>query len=919
MRSIIFSALAWLIVISPSAFSQNLWEEVDSPELDGHGLTSLVPWGDGVRAFFGPGDYGDGGSYWFDSINGRDWAEREGVTRYELDVTARLQSLTSGRSNFGAQVDDFLVGGDPYPAGMKTLEVVYVSSIGKRKAVITEYDYLGLPSSGHELLDGTETSANLTIESATYFYDDPLPLSKVCDAVEFLGQVVTVGAGMSYNSDRSALAHFDASSWIIDDQSWHSYYDGSLEFVAQGNGACVVVESLDDYYYDESTVYWSDNLSNWSEIDFSLNLDYSEEITIHSLKFLNGKFVAVGEIFDYSDSEGSFLASSDDGQNWTPLVFPGFEGLRAVDYNGAQWCAVGEDGLVLESTDGTFWSQRPDSGMDLVSLIYAGGRWVVAREQGGIYSSNDLATWVLQSRDAGPFLAKTTTAVVASDGWKFWVSDISSPGMPDVVQQPSDTVILPGSTATLTVVASGDETLTYQWYVGASGDETSPVAGASNTSFTTPPLTSTSQYWVRVTNALAYDDSAPAVVTVATQPVITTQPEGLIFNMGSNTRTSVTAEGGGLSYQWYLGLPGDTNEPLPGKTKNYLYPPEDEPGSFTYWVRVTNLAGSVDSQGVSVEVLPVLPVIYDQDLGSTVQAYEYKSYFVSATGPDRSYQWYQGESGDTSVPIDGTYSFYSPDTDHVGHFQYWVRVSNAAGFVDSATINHTVEPAPPLIRSQSGDFYVDPGMNVYLSVSAQPYNDLSYQWYEGERRDTSAPIDRTSSSYYPDTDTVGVQHYWVRVTNPYGSVDSRTFAITVRPSNYTQWAEGNELPTDGTGLGAVGASALGDGVSNLEKYALGLLATDSSHWQVQHHWYDDPGSGERYAAIWVRTLQNLPDIAVGADESENFTDWSASTVATGLVLDHGDGTVSREFRASQPISVCSACFLRARLEYLPEP
>jgi hypothetical protein len=206
---------------------------------------------------------------------------------------------------------------------------------------------------------------------------------------------------------------------------------------------------------------------------------------IRSLRFLSGQFVIVGDIYNYYSIIDSFIASSVDGEVWTLVRLSGVEGLRDINLNGSQWCAVGEDGLVLESSDGAFWNQRPDSGMDLVKVLYAGGRWVVTDEKGGIHTSVDLETWVLQSEQAGLFLTKTSTSLVASDGDRFWVSLFASPGMPDVTGQPEGDVILPGDTVTLSVIAEGDESLTYQWYEGLSGDVSNPLSGAIGTRYTT--------------------------------------------------------------------------------------------------------------------------------------------------------------------------------------------------------------------------------------------------------------------------------------------------------------------------------------------------------------------------------------------------------------------------------------------------
>jgi hypothetical protein len=53
----------------------------------------------------------------------------------------------------------------------------------------------------------------------------------------------------------------------------------------------------------------------------------------------------------------------------------------------------------------------------------------------------------------------------------------------------------------------------YQWYIGASGVTTAPIAGATSPSLTVTPASTTS-YWVRLTNACGTLDSTAATITV---------------------------------------------------------------------------------------------------------------------------------------------------------------------------------------------------------------------------------------------------------------------------------------------------------------------------------------------------------------------------------------------------------------------
>jgi len=55
-----------------------------------------------------------------------------------------------------------------------------------------------------------------------------------------------------------------------------------------------------------------------------------------------------------------------------------------------------------------------------------------------------------------------------------------------------------GGTASMSVTATGTSPLTYQWYHGLSGDTSAP--GSTSTSFTTPALTQSERYWVKITN-----------------------------------------------------------------------------------------------------------------------------------------------------------------------------------------------------------------------------------------------------------------------------------------------------------------------------------------------------------------------------------------------------------------------------------
>src|SRR5947207_1513406 len=124
---------------------------------------------------------------------------------------------------------------------------------------------------------------------------------------------------------------------------------------------------------------------------------------------------------------------------------------------------------------------------------------------------------------------------------------------PSITQQPQSQPVSPGQTATLSVAAIGSPPLSYQWYLGQSGDSSQPIGGATSASYTTGPLSSTVSYWLLVSNSADSASSATAVINVLTPPLIPPPPQSQPVSPGQTASLSVAAIGSPpLSYQWYL-------------------------------------------------------------------------------------------------------------------------------------------------------------------------------------------------------------------------------------------------------------------------------------------------------------------------------------------------------------------------------
>jgi hypothetical protein len=85
-------------------------------------------------------------------------------------------------------------------------------------------------------------------------------------------------------------------------------------------------------------------------------------------------------------------------------------------------------------------------------------------------------------------------------------------------------------------------------------------------------------------------------------PTISGQPAGTTVNAGQSATLSVSAAGSGpLIYQWYKGLKGNTSNPVSGATASTCTTSALN-ASASYWVRITNSCGSIDSDAALVTV-----------------------------------------------------------------------------------------------------------------------------------------------------------------------------------------------------------------------------------------------------------------------------------------------------------------------------
>ena len=266
---------------------------------------------------------------------------------------------------------------------------------------------------------------------------------------------------------------------------------------------------------------------------------------------------------------------------------------------------------------------------------------------------------------------------------------------PDISSIAGGGTINYGSRTTLSATITGSSPRTHQWYEGTAPDTSTPV-GTNQSTFQTPNITAEHKYWLKVTNECGDDVSATITVkpTECDDANITTEPLSQRIQPNQTATLDVVATGTApLKYDWYEGERGTTTKKVGTNSPQFKTPALT--ANTTYWVRVSNLCGSDDSQAavITVGTQCVQPAISQQPASAELSVGSKALLHVSATGDTPiAFQWYEGEAPDGTKPIAGaTSAVYEPGPfTTAGAFKYWAKATNACGSANSNTATITV-------------------------------------------------------------------------------------------------------------------------------------------------------------------------------------------------------------------------------------
>jgi uncharacterized repeat protein (TIGR01451 family) len=327
---------------------------------------------------------------------------------------------------------------------------------------------------------------------------------------------------------------------------------------------------------------------------------------------------------------------------------------------------------------------------------------------------------------------------------------------------PASITNCPGTPASFSVSASGTG-LTYQWFKGASA-----LSGQTATSFSIGSVSANDAgtYSVVVSGTCGTSITNSATLTVNQNVLVSSVPVSITNCPGTPASFSVSANGTGLTYQWFKGAGA-----LSGQTaSSFSIASVSANDAGTYSVVVSGTCGNSITNSATLTVnqnvlVSSVPVSITNCPGSPA------SFSVSASGTGLTYQWFKGLSA-LSGQTASSFSIANVTANDAGTYSVVVSGTCGNSITNSATLtvnqNAMVAAAPVSITNC-------PGTPASFSVTATG-TGLTYQWFKG----ASALSGQTSSSYSIANVSAGdAATYSVLVSGNCGSSISNSASLTV--------------------------------------------------------------------------------------------------------------------------------------------
>jgi hypothetical protein len=374
---------------------------------------------------------------------------------------------------------------------------------------------------------------------------------------------------------------------------------------------------------------------------------------------------------------------------------------------------------------------------------------------------------------------------------------------PVIIVQPTNTYVLPGSTATFFIEATGTIPMNFRWRKAGVTYTNGIIMSTPSNSFllvTNVGLNDATNYTCVVTNSFGQAPvSQIANLFLATIPAFTAQPASQMVDPGTNVTFSVMVTSSpAASLQWYF-----NGSPLAGETGLMLSLNNVQPSSAgPYFVVAANPAARATSQvaTLSFNSSGTPPSILTQPQSLVSGAGSNVTFLVLASGSaPLAYQW---RRDGTNLPAASSNELALLNVTTNDEGGYDVVVMNSSGSVTSvvATLtldtdsdgmpdvwefSHGLNPLDP--ADATGDLDDDQSSNrdEYIA-GTDPVDALSYLRIDGDPAPEGGAavlhFIAVSNRVYSVQCSPTVSGAWVGITNILSAPTNRTIWVTNAPA-----------------------------------------------------------------------------------------------------------------------------------------
>jgi uncharacterized delta-60 repeat protein/gliding motility-associated-like protein len=387
----------------------------------------------------------------------------------------------------------------------------------------------------------------------------------------------------------------------------------------------------------------------------------------------------------------------------------------------------------------------------------------------GVNYSNT-ATAILSANTTGNFGAGYYRCKISGD-FATPVFTTSATLLITIITPPTTTGATSCSPSALILTAAGTADGNYKWYSVSSGG--TAISGEVNTTYTTPSLSVSTNYYVSIVNAVCESTRIAVIATINTPPAAPTTigatscaPSALVLTAAGTTNGN---------YKWYSVSSGGAA--ISGEV-NATYTTPSLSASTNYYVSIVNAV--CESTRTAVIATINTPPAAPTTIGATSCAPS--ALVLTAAGTTNgNYKWYSVSSGGAAISGEVNATYTTPSLS--ASTNYYVSIVNAvcesSRTVAIATIN--TPPAAPTTIGATGC------VSTAITLSASGGATGQYRWYTVASGGT--PISAQTNSTFTTPLLTSTTIYFVSINN--GLCESSRVGVTAT----VQVCASNQPPT----------------------------------------------------------------------------------------------------------------------------